>query len=123
MGRWPGAAPIDSPAGDVAVVFSEPIAWVSSRGCVYTSQPIKAQSNASATTKRARVKITRVLSGRPRENVLIKVAHGKLFKSSPLRTAIDIQEQVDGDSVAENRQQPVFGGNPFITPNERRGWI
>jgi len=45
--RWSGAAPIDALAGDVAVVFSEPIAWVSSRGCVYTSQPIKAQSNVN----------------------------------------------------------------------------
>jgi hypothetical protein len=33
-----------------------------------------------------------------------------------LRTAIDIQEQVDGDSVAENKQQAVFRSSPFITP-------
>src|SRR5262249_46495352 len=47
---------------------------------------------------------------------LIEVAHAKLFKRTPLRTAIDPQEQVDGDSVAENGQEAVFRGNPFISP-------
>ena len=90
MGRWSDAVPIEPPVGDVAVVFSEPVVWVSSTGCVYTSQPINAQSNANARSMRARVKILRVLSGRPRKR-LINVAHGKLFKRSPLRAAINIQ--------------------------------
>ena len=83
LGGWSDAVPIEAPVGDVDVGFSDAVGWVSSKGCVYTSQPINAQTNANAKSKRARVKRIRVLSGRPRKR-LIKVAHGKLFKRSPL---------------------------------------
>jgi hypothetical protein len=44
-----------------------------------------------------------------------KSLHGKLFKRSPLRAAIDKQEQVDGDSVAENKTTSSVPQHPFIT--------